>query len=1272
MERAPTMAVQRQGHENEFTPDPRGTTDHGRSSHGATPVWFPLRPAPAPAENGTTVFMKKLLLLLPLLALCPAPLLAADWQRATVPGAWEENGPPAARNYDGVAWYRTWVKVHDSFFTKHDRNLFEESVSVNIRDLADAHEVYVNGVKIGAGGQLPPNFVSGRKDIHRHKVPLGTLHKGEWNEIALRVYNQSGPGGFLGEAPFVMNYFMECIMAGPWEFALGDDYKPGGALVTPPATTAFDAFRESNRVLGRSAQTVTGPKLSPADSFAKMKSADDLKVDLLLSEPLVAQGTHLSFDERGRLWVAQYRQYPYPAGVNMVSRDKFYRSHYDRTPPPPPNHDRGADIISIHEDTNGDGIFDRHKVFQDGLNMANAVVRGRGGVWVMNTPYLMFYPDKNFDDIPDGPPVVHLQGFGLEDTHSVANGLIWGADGWLYGGQGSTTSSRVTRAGMDPPDTEGVYFEGCMVWRYHPETREYEIFAEGSGNTFGLEMDAQGRLYSGHNGGETRGWHYVQGGFYQMQGVDPGKFGPPRNPYAFGDLPKMRALAPVRRFSHLLSFAEGTAMPGKHQGRIFAIDPLHNEVIEAERLVRGSTFETQDVGRPMWSEDVAFRPIFIVNAPDGSLYVSDMYEFYIAHGQHYQSQIDPSTGRIYRLRGATAPLERDTNLEKKSSDQLVALLSHPNKWHRHTATFVLGERKDRSVAPKLQRILAENRDLGALNALWTLHQMGALDNATIKSAFSHPYAPVRYWAVRLLGDNYGINRGLGLPGIPALKRVAHTLPPLPDAYGAARPGAAKRPTEQAVDLPAYMMTALADLARREGNAEVRSQIAGTARRLSNGQALSLAALLASHDEDVDDPFVPLMVWWILEAHLSVNLEAVVNVFKTAALWERPMVQQHLLPRLMRRFALEGRRQDLLICAQLLKMAPSSALTAPLMEGFQEAYRGRAMVGLPEELQQALAASGQAPLISRVRQGDEAAVREALSMMADKKAQLDQRIFYARVFGEARVTTAVPALLAIAGGAEPPALRKAALVSLMAYDQPEIGRAAEAFLPETAGEVRTATLSLLASRALWSIYLLNAIQAGKIAANAVSADIVDRIRAHDNRLVSDLAAKVFPPSTASAGADWNKSIAEVEAKLKQGTGNPYQGETIYSERCASCHKLFFKGGKIGPELTNYQRDNLGTMLLSIVNPNAEIREGYQYYMVETTDGRSLSGFLVERDTQIVVLRGLEGEDITLRAVEIKGLQPMGRSLMPEGLLDHLTDQQIRDFFAYLRISQPITR
>ena len=803
------------------------------------------------------------------------PAISAGWQLITV---------PAATNFTGTAWYRAWVKVPDSYFAKHERNLFEESVGVNIRDLAGAHEAWVNGKKIGTGGAFPPDYRSGREVIHRHKVPVGTLRKGQWNEIAIRVFNpaDAGPGGFLGDAPFIMDYFMECVFAGAWEFRLGDSYTPGIATTNKPATAAaFDTFRESNRVLGR-AEQVHGPKLSPAESAAKMRPGADFVAELLLSEPLVAQPTHFSFDERGRLWVAQYRQYPFPAGLTMLSRDKYYRAHYDKVPPPPPNHDRGADIISIHEDTNGDGFYDRHKVFADGLNMAHAVVRGRGGVWVMHTPYLLFYPDRNGDDVPDGPPEVRLAGFGFEDTHAVANGLVWGPDGWLYGGQGSTTSCRVTRPGLDPTNAPGVHFEGCMVWRYHPETRAFEIFAEGSGNTFGLEVDAQGRLYSGHNGGGTRGWHYVQGGFYQMQGVDPGKFGPPRNPYAFGELPMMATTNNAVRFTHFGAFAEGTAMPSSSAGLLFSLDPLHNVVLTSERRRRGATFETVDQEPALRSDDETFRPLYIANAPDGSLFVSDMCEFYIAHGQHYQNQIDPTSGRIYRLRGKDATLEKDTNLERKTTDQLIALLSHPNKWHRHTAVRLLGERKDRSAPAKLQELIARASGLGALNALWALHQSAGLDEATALISLKHPYAPVRMWAARLLGDEWGMNRNLGVGQ---------------HARGNSNQGTVK----------AVVFKALLTQAGVETDAEVLSQFASTARRLDAAQAMPLVAAVLGHDEAVKDPYVPLLCWWVFEAHIPSANADVLEPFKSPTHWDEPMVFDYILPRLARRYAVEGKR-----------------------------------------------------------------------------------------------------------------------------------------------------------------------------------------------------------------------------------------------------------------------------------------------------------------------------------------------------------------------------
>lgn len=1172
-----------------------------------------------------------------LAALLLGTLAASAQPTASVPASADR--PPVAPEF----WLRTWVKVDDSFFTKHERNLFEESVGVHFRDLEGAHEAYVNGVKIGTGGAFAPGYRNARKEIFRHKVPVGTLRKGEWNEIVFRVQQPAGKGGFLGEAPFIMNYFMECVLEGAWEYS-ATPLVPGPALKVPPNSSSFAKFRESNRVLGR-AEQFHGPKLSPADAYAKMRATPDLAIDLLLSEPLVAQPTHFSFDTRGRLWITQYRQYPYPAGVNMISRDKYYRSHYDRIPPAPPHHDRGADIVSIHESTKHDGVYDKHTVFQDGLNMANSAVRANGGVWVMNPPYLLFYPDANGDDVPDGPPVVHLSGFGLEDTHSVGNGIILGPDGWLYGVHGSTSSSRVVRPGFDSADAAPVHFEGCMVWRYHPKTREYDIFSEGSGNPFGLEFDGDGRMYSGHNGGNTRGWHYVQGGIYLKQGVDPGKFGPARTPYTFGQLPILGTLTKVPRFAHFGSFIEGTAMASKYQGHLFSLDPLHNTVTDSERIPQGATYVTTDKGIAMWSEDVGFRPLYSANAPDGSLFVSDMYEYYIAHGQHYQNQIDPTTGRMYRLRDKDAKLETDTNLEGKTTAQLVALLGHPNKFHRTASLQLLAERRDPQAIALLDAQLAADKGRGALGSLWSLYQAEALTDARAVAALTHAYAPVRFWAMRFLGDKYGVNRGLGTPGLDAPK---------------------------ARDLPADVLAAVLARARVEPDAEVRSQMASSARRLPTAQTLKLVTVLASRDEDVADAYLPLLLWFALESHVTIDRAAVVGFVQDRAVWDRPLVQAHLLPRLMRRFAAEGHRADLLVCAQLLRLAPTPAHTVHLMKGFEEAYRGRELAGLPDELLQAMAASGKAPLILRVRQGETAAIMESLALIANKKADATERLNQVRVLGEVRSAVALPVLSALADSAEAAPLRKAALISLMSYAQPAVGAKAVAIVAQGAGEVRLTALALLASRAEWSQQLLEAVKSGRIGADTVPLDMVERMRQHEPKQLQSLLAELYPVKPAAGVTDFIAKIAEVEAKLKAGTGNPYAGESLYQEKCAACHKLFFKGGRLGPELTAYQRDDLNTMLISIVHPNAEIREGFQYFSVTTHDGRSLSGFLVERDAQILVLRGLEGEDIMVRQADVRLLTPLGRSLMPEGLLDGMAPQQLRDLFAYLRISQPISK
>lgn len=1178
-----------------------------------------------------------------LLAVASGAEVSGSWTRIRVPGAWEMQGPAAFRHYDGFAWYRAWVKPHDTIFAPHERNLFQESVTINLRDVADVHEVFLNGKRLGGAGSFPPSFQSGRAGNHRYKVPAGTLSKGTWNEIAIRVFNRDGPGGFLSEAPFLMDYFHECRFEGEWEIRQGDHPSwVGPALLTKPSLAAFEQFHESRGVLGESTNLVHGLRLTPEESARRFKAESGWVFEPMLAEPLVAQPTHFSFDEKGRLWIAQYRQYPYPAGLKMLSRDKYYRAQYDKIPPPPPGHDRGRDRITWHEDTDGDGLLDRHGIFVDGLNLANAVVTGRGGVWVMHTPYLIYYPDADSDGVPDGPPVVHLSGFGLEDTHSIANGLVWGMDGWLYGGQGSTTTSRVVRPGLDPPGSPGVYYEGCMVWRYHPSTRAYEVFAEGSGNTFGLEVDGAGRLYSGHNGGETRGWHYLQGGFYLKQGKDPGKFGPSRNPYTFGELPRIKPRSAVTRFSHLFAVGEGTAIPQRARGKWFSVDPLHGLVVRSESFARGSTFETEDEGPVVSSSDEGFRPVFIANGADGAIYVADFYEQYIAHGQHYQSQIDPTTGRIYRLRGADARLEPRIDLGKSSSSVLVSMLAHSNKWHRQTAVRVLGEQKNSSVVPELLRRLREGSGVGTVESFWALNQMDALTDAVVLEALDHRDPLVRLWAVRFAGDLWGKITGLGLPGTNA-----RTSP-----------------------FPRDLALAMERRVGVEADAEVRSQWAATSRRLPVNHALRIARALLIRDEDAEDPFIPLMVWWILEQAVGMDVGAVVSMFDDAALWRSKMVRDGIVPRLVRRLLMEGRGQDLLACAHLLEVAPDEACRARWLEGFEEASRGRPLGPIPEELGRALARVTQLPLRFRLRQGDAQALEEALGRVTDPAAPLGERAGLIQVLGERKEAAAVPVLLKLVLTSNSAEARRFALASLAGFDQEEIGETLLAHFPSFPLELRTSALAALTSRSRWTERLVQSLEQGKTLPSAIPAEIVDKLGRIENSDLRTRALRLFskagPRDRATSRAEWIKS------ELSLGTGDAYRGSEIYAQRCATCHKLFHKGGKTGPDLTSYQRDNLDTLLASILDPSAEIREGFLGMEVETRDGRSLTGFMVESDRAVLVLRGLDGADIVLDQREVIERKPLGRSLMPDGLLDDLDGQAMRDFFAFLRSTQPFAK
>lgn len=965
-----------------------------------------------------------------------------------------------------------------------------------------------------------------------------------------------------------------------------------------------------------------GEFFSPTDSLKQFTVPDDLKIEQVLAEPHVKQPIFHNFDERGRMWVINYLQYPDPEGLRILSKDKHLRAVYDKIPLAPPNHVRGADKITIHEDTNGDGNYDQHKTFVDGLNIASSFVKGRGGVWVLNPPYLLFYPDKDNDDVPDGDPVTHLEGFGLEDTHSVVNSLRWGPDGWLYSSQGSTVSGKVKKPGQK--DKDAISSLGQLIWRYHPEKKIYEIFAEGGGNAFGVEFDQKGRLYSGHNGGNARGFHYTQGSYYQ-KGF--GKHGPLSNPYTFGYFQAMKH-AKVPRFTHNFIIYEANTLPAKYRGHLFGIEPLQGRVVESRIFGDGSSYQTEDLQRPVATTDKRFRPVDIKVGPDGAIYFCDMYEPQIAHLQHYAGNIEKGDGRIYRINAKNTSAITPFDLGKKTSLELVDILDHPNKWHRQQALRLFGDRRDASVIPALKQKLLESDGQSALEALWALNLSGGLDESVAKKSLKHKDPHVRAWTIRLLCDENQVPQKIGQQ--------------------------------------------LIALALTEPHVQVRSQLGSSSKRLPAEIGLPIAFNLLSRSEDLNDLHLPLILWWSLEKRADKNREALLAYFAKPEVWQYPLVEQHILERMMRRYAATGSRKDLMICAKLLELSPGKSHASILMSGFETAMKGRSQTSFPPQLITAIAQYGGQTMALSIRQGDKEAIKKALKIVADSKADNQKRRDLIQIFAEVKVPDCIPALLNIIQNSSDLQMQIASINALQQYPDPLIGKVVTAQYPEMSDDLRSAAQTLVSIRKPWTKEFLSAIDTGKITKDSVSIETARKMTVYSDPKIAALISKHFGSISGATTEEMQKQIAAYTKTLQTSKETPdrYAGEKLFQKNCGKCHKLFGAGGEIGPDLTAFKRDDVGRMLINIVNPSAEIREGFETFLIVTEDGRTVNGFLADQDNNVIVIRSADGQSITIERDNIEEMLPQKKSLMPEGLFSKLSEKEIRDLFSYLRSSQPL--
>ena len=977
--------------------------------------------------------------------------------------------------------------------------------------------------------------------------------------------------------------------------------------------------------------------LTPEEAVKRFKLPEGFSVRAVATEPMVRQPVSVSFDSRGRMWVMQYLQYPHYAGIKPVKQDQYLRTVFDKVPEPPPHGPKGLDKLTICYDPDENGVFRKSKDFVTGLNIASGFCVGNGGVYVAQPPYLLYYPDKNEDDVPDGDPEVLLSGFGIEDSHSLANSLQWGPDGWLYGAAGSTSTCKIA----NPANPKQVIEFQQGIWRYHPKTKQFELFSEGGGNTYGLDFDRHGNAIAGTNWGGFACLHQMQGAYY-VKGFS--KHGPLHNPHTYGYFDHV----PYTNFKggHVTCggvLYDADVYPEEYRGQYVAANLLSNAVYWHKLERAGSSFKAKHGGDLLTTDDTWFRPIDLQLGPDGCLYVVDWYDKRAAHLDPVDNW-DKTNGRVYRIEYKGGPKYETFDLRKKKTSELVELLKHPNKWWRNEARRLLAERAEKSAHETLTKWAKEEKGQLALEALWALYVSGGVNGETYKPVtdlFAHANEDVRAWAVRLMTD----------------KPAAYQ--PYYGEWWKWLPKDERSPV---------VLAQIACSARR-----VPFEGPGSARQgyMTEG-AWGLVNRLLANPVTVSDPQLPLLTWWAIEQHMNDTHGFTVAQALFDGDWAKNPLRAALVEKAARRWAAGDVAGGKVIADVLI--ASDKLDAGPVLRGLSQGLDARGTKPLAPGIVSALKIAREKrpnePLIAEIliRTGDEGerdALRErAVSAKAPDAERASALALLARVRDPKLVAAALPLL----PDAKTDALRLALLGALESYDDPKIGETVLAGYGAYSPAVKKRALQLLLARPSWALPLFTKWQAGQFPKADLTLDHARAVVKHEDKALTAIVEKHFGKLAPATAGEKQARIGGINIALGKETGDAVRGKVLFTKSCAACHQLFGEGGKVGPDLTTSDRKNRTYMLTHIVDPSGYIRPEYLVYSVLTKDDRKLSGIATETAEGVTLTNVVNDQvvKVTVPKADVAEMLPSPVSLMPEKLLDSLTNGQIADLFAYLAL------
>jgi putative membrane-bound dehydrogenase-like protein len=864
-------------------------------------------------------------------------------------------------------------------------------------------------------------------------------------------------------------------------------------------------------------------------------------------------------------------------------------------------------------------------------------------------PNLYFIPDENGDAIPDGPPQVVLDGFEYQvGRHTVANGLRWGPDGWLYGRHGIQSTSGIGSPGAPAGKRTAM---NVGIWRYHPTRRVTEVVAQGTTNPWGMDWDARGELFFintviGHL------WHVIPGAHYRrMYGDDPTPriyevieqtadhvhwaTGEKWTDVRKGVTDVTSAAGGGHAHTGLLIY-QGGQWPDAWNGKLLTIN-FHGRRLNVDQLDRqGSGFVARHNPDAFFFADPWFRGIDLIAAPDGGMFVSDWSD---AGECHDENGIHRTSGRIYKLTYSEAKQGNVPDLTTLADIDLAKLQTNANDWQARQARRVLADRARRGAPLKgareaLQKLaLTDPGEVTRLRALWALQVSGGIDPGLLQQKLSGSEYE-RAWALRLLED------------------ASHASPTEEESF------------------KHFAASELPRLATSENSALVRVTLASLLQKLPLAQRPALAQALLVHSEDANDHNLPLMLWYGLEP--LVGTDARFAEWISAA--QIPRVQQLAARRLAEDIDAVPQRVEALLIA--IARSPAVPARQAVLDGLADGLAGRRKVTKPvswSALEPRLAMNADEPLKNRLRDlnalfGDGRALDQIKTVALDKDSDLARRRAALQSLIDARadgLRSVCEQLLPVRD------LSGFAASGLALFDDPAIADRLVAEWPNLYATEKPPVMNALLSRPAWTMKLLDAIAAGKFKRTDLGVAQARQIRGLKNDALTRKLTEVWGAIQDTDEATKQAALQGWRRKLNPAAlsrASLTEGQKLYALSCGACHKLYGVGGTIGPDLTGAGRQNLDYLLENILFPSAIVAAEFRQTTLMLKDGRSLSGVVRSRNNQALVLEMI-GETATIGRTDIEDETTSALSLMPEGQLDAMTDAQAIDLIGYLMSSAP---